>query len=766
MEGFIANATYKIHSGQPFVYLFGRLSNGESFLAKCSFRPYFFIKKADLAKAEEVVSIEHEDTGLRDFKENNVVKIFVSKPADVPSLRKLYENKGIKTFEADIPFVQRFYIDKEIFGPIQIKGDFTKGDLVGRIYENPKISNAASKEHKLSVLSIDIETDKNAKKIYSVSLVTDKIAEAHLLTDKTSDKYFSYKSEKELLNSVISRIIKIDPDIITGWNVIDFDFKVIERRLNEHKLPFAIGRTKDNARLKIQQDFFKESSADIPGRIVFDGISLIKQAFISFPDYKLDTVSSGVLGEKKQAIEEGFWDNFENIIKEEPQRVAEYNIKDSVLVLKILKKLKLVELMQEKACITGLRLDKVKGSIASLDSLYIRKARKAGYVCPNASFSQRTDQIKGAYVMDPKPGIYDYVSVLDFKSLYPSVICTYNIDPISYSENGQIIAPNGARFNNDSGLLPEIIKNLSKERDRAKKEKDNVKSNAIKIIMNSFYGVLANPGCRFYSLEMGNAITSFARKTIHETIKLIEDKEYEVLYGDTDSVFVNFNAGSYEEAAKKSSEISKAVNRHFLEEVKRLYNRESFLELEFEKVFKVLLLPRIRGKSSGAKKRYAGLIVKDGEEKIKVTGMEVVRRDWTELAKKMQMELLFRVFHKKEVASYIKKIIEDTKTGKYDDMLVYRKSISKGLDKYTKTTPPHVKAARKLPTLKSKIIEYYMTKDGPEPAENVIRKKIPIDYDHYIEKQLRPIADTILELFGMNFDELTDDSGQKNLFDF
>jgi DNA polymerase-2 len=384
-------------------------------------------------------------------------------------------------------------------------------------------------------------------------------------------------------------------------------------------------------------------------------------------------------------------------------------------------------------------------------------------VCPNSTFGEREERIKGAYVMDPRPGVYDYVAVLDFKSLYPSIIRTYNIDPIAFRKGGPIKAPNGATFADSTGLLPQIIEVLGKERDIAKKEKDDVKSYAIKIIMNSFYGVLANPSCRFYSLDMGNAITSFARETIKETAKLIEDKGYRVLYGDTDSVFVDFKADSVKLAQKLGDEISRKVNKHFAEKINKQFGRVSHLELEFDKMFRVLMLPKMRGGATGAKKRYAGLLVKDGKEEIKATGMEIVRRDWTDLAKELQRELLDRVFHKKEVAKYIKRIVDELKEGKHDKKLVYRKSIRKSLDEYTKTTPPHVKAARMLPKLTSRVIEYYITKDGPVPVELM---KGGIDYDHYLKKQIKPIADTILGLFGQNFDDIVKGTNQKSLFEY
>jgi DNA polymerase-2 len=174
-------------------------------------------------------------------------------------------------------------------------------------------------------------------------------------------------------------------------------------------------------------------------------------------------------------------------------------------------------------------------------------------------------------------------------------------------------------------------------------------------------------------------------------------------------------------------------------------------------------MPRIRGEETGAKKRYAGLQLVDGKEEISFTGLESVRRDWTELSKRFQLGLLDRVFHKKEVANFIKDFVADLKKGKYDSLLIYKKAIRKELEGYTKTTPPHVKAARKLDKLTSSIIAYVMTEDGPEPVQKLEHK---IDYEHYIDKQIGPIADSVLVFYGKTFKDVLENSAQTSLFGF
>jgi len=166
-------------------------------------------------------------------------------------------------------------------------------------------------------------------------------------------------------------------------------------------------------------------------------------------------------------------------------------------------------------------------------------------------------------------------------------------------------------------------------------------------------------------------------------------------------------------------------------------------------------------KQAAAKKRYAGLLEKNGEEELEVVGLESIRGDWTDAAKEFQKEILMKIFHKEEIFSFIKSYVKKIKSGSLDSKLVYRKSIRKNLDEYTKITPPHVKAARLLDSLDSNLIEYYITEGGPEPIQKLKHK---LDYDHYIEKQIKPIANQVLSLFNKDFDAIMDKGKQATLF--
>jgi len=218
--------------------------------------------------------------------------------------------------------------------------------------------------------------------------------------------------------------------------------------------------------------------------------------------------------------------------------------------------------------------------------------------------------------------------------------------------------------------------------------------------------------------------------------------------------------------------VEKSIDDFYAKHVKTDYHRENSIDIEIDKIFLDFIMPRVRGSEEGAKKRYAGIVIDEkGERRLDATGLEIVRRDWTDLAKEFQGKMLELVFAKEDPVAYVKEFVQGLKDGKLDDKLMYRKAIRKELEGYTKTTPPHVKAARKLEEagipLTSSLIEYVMTVDGPEPMQLLVkRKKKEIDYEHYIDKQLRPIADAILCFYDTSFDDILKGNSQKTLFGY
>jgi DNA polymerase II len=779
MKAFIVYATYTAIENETHIQLFGKLENGHSFLALTPFKPYFYIEKADQKKLKNLKKeFTISQTKLTNFQGKPVIKISAPNASSLNNLNKAI-HKTIDTYEADVRPHYRFLYDNNILGSINIEGAFESNEKIDRVYQSPEITSSPGFQPKLKVASIDTESGQDG--LYCIGITSDNNYKKNFLVTKTNQKLkntINCITEEECLEKFKQEINKLDPDVITGWNVIDFDFPFLKELYKKHKIPFDISRTNNEPRIRIESNFFRSSSADIEGRQVLDGLNLIRDPLVrssptirnaKIESYTLEDASQAIINKGKLLKGKDRHKQIEALYKSHTesslQKLVDYNIMDCQLVYDILDKTKMIDLAIERSQLTGLPLDRISGSIASFDSLYIREANKKGLVSPSATFTQKEERITGGYVQEAVPGIYHNILVLDFKSLYPSIIKTFNIDPASYLEKkapNAIESPNKAYFKNQQGILPDIITKLHAAREKAKKENRPLSNYAIKIIMNSFFGVLANPNCRYFNLKIANAITHFGQHIIKLTAKEIEKKfRIPVIYSDTDSNFVNTKVVK-KEALALGKEIEVYINNFYKNYTEKNYNRESFLELEYEKLYLALMLPKIRGSTSGAKKRYAGLIEKPGgSESLEITGLEAIRGDWTEAAQDFQRSLLMKIFHKENPSVYIKSYVKKVQQGKLDEKLVYKKSIRKPLEEYTKTTPPHVKAARKLKTLDSNLVKYYITIDGPEPIQKLKHK---LDYEHYIEKQIKPIANQVLTLFDKDFDSLIADSKQTKLF--
>lgn len=778
MKGFIVQSSAKTINDQTYIQLFGRLENGKSFGSIHKFEPHFFIAEKDLKKIKPLLSkFSNSPTDLTNFQGEKVVKISAETQTDLNKLSKAIHKKEVNTYEADLKPVNKFMIDNDLLGPIEIdtkNSDTLPNDKVDFFYEDPKILPSIQKPN-LKVASIDIETDKKGNDLYCIGIFSKNYKKCFLLSseDKQIPNTINCSTENELLTKFKAELIALDPDIITGWNVIDFDLAFLRKKFEKNKIPFDIGRDNSNPRIKIESNFFRSSTAEIKGRQVLDALNLIRDPFIKeapsikekkFTSYTLENVSQEILKDGKLLTGKARHDEITELFHKNKKKLVEYNLKDCELVYEILEKTKIVDLATERASLTGSPLNKITASIIAFDSLYIREAHKRGLVSPTTHYIQKPERIQGGFVMESQPGIFHNLLVLDFKSLYPSIIKTFNIDPASFltlKTKNAITAPNGAQFKNTDGILPQIIETLHKAREKAKKEKRELSSYAIKIIMNSFFGVLASPNCRYFSLDMANAITHFGQHLIKLTASEIQSQtNYHVIYSDTDSVFVETNLNK-KEAKKLGQEIQEKINSFYNKHVKEHYNRKSYLELEFEKLYLAFMMPPVRGSNVASKKRYAGLLEKNGKEEIQVVGLEAIRGDWTEAAQDFQIKLLDKIFHKQEFIPFIRNYVKKIQSGDLDEKLIYKKSLTKPLDQYTKTTPPHVKAARLLPKLDSKIVQYVMTEAGPEPIQ---KQKHKLDYKHYIDKQIKPIANTLLFFFEKDFDDIIATSKQMKLF--
>ncbi|MCP3979119.1 MAG: DNA polymerase II [bacterium] len=769
--GFILQPTYRIEAGRPVVLLHGVLREGGTFLVRDTrARPYFWVAADEAHRATALgATIAEHGEGRQTLAGEPVARIEFVLPREATALRDGLRDQGATVHEADVRFAYRYLIDRGIRGSLEIRGESHPGIGETHVFDNPDVA-PADWTPQLSVLSIDIETDPRAQQLLSVALCgcgTEEVLLWHPDDRECPPGATPFATQQELLRAFVHRVQEIDPDILTGWNFIDFDLTVLQRMAQRAVVPLALGRGPEVLRLLPARQSRGMTHAIVPGRVVLDGIQLLRGAFIRVESYGLNAVSHAIVGKRKTIQGKDRAEEILRQFEEELPSFVEYNLNDARLVLEILDELKLIELTVERSRLTGMPPDRVSASIASFDFLYLTELGRRERVAPSVADSMALEEpTAGGHVLEPETGLFRNVLIFDFKSLYPSLIRTFEIDPLGHipcpgPDDDPIVAPNGAAFRREPGILPALLDDLVPRRERAKRENDSVTSQAIKILMNSFYGVLGTPACRFYDPALANAITGFGREILLWTKARIEQHGYRVLSGDTDSLFVEAGVEDAHEARALGERLVVTLNDDLRGHVRRMWRVESKLELEFERLYLRLLLPAVRHGTGGARKRYAGLVEEGEGTRVSFTGMEVVRRDWTELAKRVQRELYGRLFRDRPVDDYLRGVVEDVRAGRLDDLLVYRKSLRKKLESYTASTPPHVAAARKLGGRPPRTISYLITVDGAEPVEKLCNE---IDREHYVQKQVRPVSEPVLAVLGLEFDQVVGDEHQLRLF--
>ena len=718
-----------------------------------------------------------EAIALKTFQQEPAVALYMTNHKLFQQTCSVLRDAGIGLMEQDIQPQERYLMERFISASLVADAHPTNGEL------NDVRVKSSDFVPTIKAISLDIETTMDGKNIHSIAVYGKQgdtpVERVWLHWPKHMDNgavasvpgYTRVCSnERQLLKQFSQWLQEYDPDAIIGWAVVQFDFQILCARARELGVRLRLGRGGEEIRWRAGQGN-RPAKLYMPGRVALDGIEVMRSATWKFESFALENVAQQLLGRGKDITKpQDRGEEIQRMYRQEPDSLVRYNLEDCRLVWDIFIKADLMAFLIERARLTGLPMDRVGGSSQAFDHLYLPRLHRQGYVAP-AFASGQAGESPGGFVMDSKPGLYRNVLVLDFKSLYPSIIRSFKIDPLGLIQGLQevdaISGYKGAQFSRTQTVLPDIISDLWAARDVAKANNNTPLSTSIKIVMNSCYGVLGSSVCRFYDQRLASSITMRGHSVLNQTKDLIQQQGMQVIYGDTDSVFVWLGEEplALEQVQAQGNALAQSLNEWWTRHLTQEFGLKSHLEIEFETYFSRFVMPTIRGQETGSKKRYAGVTVApDGKQKLLFKGLEQVRTDWTKLARELQAELYQRIFNDEPYLDLIKPLLQQVRSGKLDHKLVYRKRLRRPLADYQKNVPPHVQAARKaeawrlnnnLPSAYTNggWIEYVITLTGPEPLEI---GPVNYDYEHYIERQIEPVVDGILPFLNDSFANITE----------
>jgi DNA polymerase, archaea type len=626
VELFLLDGTYTVVDDGVVLELFGRTRDGEAAVARYyGFRPYFLLTQPSpeirdrLAHDPEIVSVTDTEVWLTGGS-RPAIRITLRSPWKVPEYRKEFHRPedGRVALSSDIPFVHRFLYDKQLGltlafeaedEPEEIRKGYTVSTVLRVISEPTDIRPAEPFRPSLRVLSFDIENAIRERTIFTICGVSEGAGrERRTFRLHNSD-------ERKILEEFIRIVLDDDPDVITGYNIGGYDFPLLEERAKALGLS---GLLISRKRSIPEATGGGERLWKMTGRIVADAWWSARRELRPKQE-SLQYVARTLLGDTKLDVDRR---NISAEWAKDPERVMEYCEHDADLALRILLRLRSIDKAADLATVAHLPLEEGLNGRTSLfiDAILIPRADREKVGVPMTNRAGRDAPIEGGYVHAIRPGIYQWVVVLDFKSMYPSIIISRNLCFTTLSSDGTIVAPSGARFlapQVRKGIIPGILSDLLAERDRFRQLGRSATApdiqqyydglqNAVKVLMNSFYGVLASSFYRFTNKDIGSAITAFAREEITSIIKELDKDGHEVVYSDTDSVFVRSPVASLEGAKEFGSSIAKRFTHEGV-------------TFEFQSVYSAFF-------SHGAKKRYVGRTAWPKEELV-IRGYETRRSD-------------------------------------------------------------------------------------------------------------------------------------------
>ncbi len=782
----INQVEYSRAAGGPVIHVFGRDAEGKAArIDVTGFKPYFYIP-ADEAESKPVppqATLE-PGTSYTSIRAETLRRLYTQQPTDVRDVRERYRH-----FEADIPFATRFMIDCGLTGGMSASSttvdykDLTPAEvdaparscIIDIECEDERGFPDPQRDAIIAITCYDSFENDYVTFLLGSSETPADIARqqesgglANGCFQKEKHTICSYGAETDMLRAFARYIAERDPDVLSGWNFIDFDMPYITGRMERLGLQSSV-----LARLPGMSD-----RSALRGRALFDLLTGYKKMHLSQKEsYRLDAIALEEVGEQKVR----YTGTISDLWRNQPALLVEYNFKDVELCVKINRKDNIIEFYREIARYVGCPLDKTMNSSSVVDVYVLRKAY-GRYVLPSKGFAN-AEEFEGATVFEPSKGVRENVVVLDLKSLYPMAMMTINASPETKDPDGELKAPNGIRFRKEpDGLTRSIIAELLKERDQKKALRNtfpfgspqyvlyDMQQNVLKVIMNTYYGVSGYPRFRLFDREIGSAVTSVGRAIIEHTRRIIELQGYKVIYGDTDSCMIQLPPSDKAQTIVTAKEIEAKLNESYKEFAKTELNADMhFFSIKFEKIY-------ARFFQAGKKKRYAGSLVwKEGKDvnETDIVGFEIRRSDTPQITKIVQQKVMEQILagaRYDEIKSYLIEVINKYRAGKYTlDEVGIPGGIGKGLHEY-ETDDAQVRAAKyanlhlhtefgkgskpKRVYLKCVTAKYPKTDVIAFEYGDQVPPEFVVDWELMLDKTIKQPISRIIEALGWTWDDV------------
>ncbi len=804
INGVIFDIDYIIRNDSAFIRLAVRGEDGHVYeIFDAKFRPYFYLVPERSVSENEIMGVYAIDNNKqvkptmvekekRQLFGNTVeaYRIYTKLPSAVPKLSSAMQQLG-NCYEHDIPFAKRYAIDSNI-APLtsyRISARKREGKLELSSIEKP----STEKDIALNVLCFDIEVynplvkprpEKDPILMISYSYNSNGTRGRGVITYKKIDEEHVTvaNDEKSMLEGFAELLNKLDIDIVTGYNSANFDVKYMLERAKAIGVSFNMSRFEGDTHIESHGLLER---VKISGRVHVDMYNVAKfiatvgatEKVLKFTDFKLKTVYEAVSSKKKVMVEKKdiykMWDGSAEELKE----LAIYNLNDSEALHEVFDTF--IPIMVELSKTTYDVLSDVCVSTTGqlVEFLLMRYAYNFNEIIPNkpneSDIRQRlANPIEGAYVKVPNPGIYNNLAILDFRGLYPSIIISHNIDPSSVNPSAKDYyeSPIGTRFDKSrKSIMPTILKQLIDQRTEVKKlykkYPDNVnlaaRSQALKITANSFYGYLGYARSRWYSRDCAASVTAYGRQYIKSAMDEASAAGFEVIYGDTDSLVVLLGNKTKADVINFMGRFNKELPESMELELEDFYTRGVFVGKKTAK------------EQSGAKKKYA-LISESG--RIKIKGFELVRRDWSNIARETQRKVLEAILKEGSIdkaVSIVKDTIQRLNEGNVPiSDLAISTQLRKGIDAYDAKSPELAAAQKAIRSglkereeMEHSVISYVITKHGSSISEKAELAEFAKDYDasYYISHQVIPATMRILKELNLSEEELAGSGKQRKL---